>query len=922
MKYYLFIVLTCFHLVLFGQLETANWYFGQYMGMKFENDQIIPLSNGRLYTGEGCATMSDSNGNLLFYTDGTTVFNRLHTVMENGNNLFGNSSSTQSAIVIPFPGTTSKYVIFTVSADDAATPTSTTNKGFNFYYVDMELANGLGAVIHPTENRLLEISSEKIAAVKHINKKHYWVVTHFEDKFYAYLINETGVVRTPVVSQIGPSIDPRSYPVNSRGYLKISPNGKKLAIAHLSNLNYDSIPIENLPTISDRYYPTNGPFANSYPGFLGLYDFNKATGVVGNEIVLDESGSPYGVEFSPNSQILYSNSDYHYIDGGYYTSWLRGELNQYDLSVPSHRIPSTKRVIHTYYNQDTSSEIFTARGALQMALNQRIYLSRDQKTYVSHLKDPNNLANPQFEEIGVRFPFATWNVMTRYGLPPFISSSFERDIEIVGTSELSVCYGQEVQLRFLNSDDVTVSAYQWDFGDGTPYSNLASPIHTYTNAGVYTVKLKVQTVEYGEIEYEIQLTVMDQVVLTATELSACDMDNDGSIAFDLREANLNLAPMEGLTFRYFRTLEDAQRNINELPYNFTSTNNNEVVYVRGENEIGCFEITTITLNHLNGQTFQMEDIVLCVEDEAKTVQLNPYQDQIETFLDGQSILTITFYASLADLNESVNPITSFELFHQPVTVFAKVKYFDGICEDIIKLNFIPSFIPAFDVEDQVKCVEDAVVIQVPAGYRYEWIGLQGTDTAQNLQSNQIAIQHPGNYAVIISNAYGCQRRVEFSITNYPPVQVVDIFVENNRQIIVTAIGDRLQYSLDGINWQYENVFVNQESGIYTVYIKNEFGCIVAVNDVVIFRWTNFISPNADTANDQWIVNGLDKYENVKVKIFDRYGKILVEKYLQNEKIIWDGKYNGKLQPSDSYWYVIEIPGHTKYTGFVLLKNKN
>ncbi|MHA1342163.1 MAG: hypothetical protein ACTSO2_19505, partial [Promethearchaeota archaeon] len=69
---------------------------------------------------EGCATISDKFGHLLFYTDGITVWNKNHRVMKNGEGLFGHVSSTQSAIIIPNPGKKNQYYIFTVDAEDSS----------------------------------------------------------------------------------------------------------------------------------------------------------------------------------------------------------------------------------------------------------------------------------------------------------------------------------------------------------------------------------------------------------------------------------------------------------------------------------------------------------------------------------------------------------------------------------------------------------------------------------------------------------------------------------------------------------------------------------------------------------------------------------------------------------------------------------
>ena len=37
------------------------------------------------------------------------------------------------------------------------------------------------------------------------------------------------------------------------------------------------------------------------------------------------------------------------------------------------------------------------------------------------------------------------------------------------------------------------------------------------------------------------------------------------------------------------------------------------------------------------------------------------------------------------------------------------------------------------------------------------------------------------------------------------------------------------------------------------------------------------------------------------------------------KFNWDGLYNGRLLPSGTYWYVMEIDGHYTRTGWIFLK---
>lgn len=86
----LLLVLSLNIFVVFGQNEANNWYFGYNAGLSFSTDPPTPLTNGALVTGEGSAVISDVNGNLLFYTDGSTVWNANHVVMPNGTGLLAN----------------------------------------------------------------------------------------------------------------------------------------------------------------------------------------------------------------------------------------------------------------------------------------------------------------------------------------------------------------------------------------------------------------------------------------------------------------------------------------------------------------------------------------------------------------------------------------------------------------------------------------------------------------------------------------------------------------------------------------------------------------------------------------------------------------------------------------------------------------
>ena len=274
--------------LLFGQGQADWWYFGSNAGVHFGTSGPVAVNDGQLSTQEGCATISDQGGNLLFYTDGITVYDKNHNVMPNGTGLLGNSSSTHSAVIIPRPGNPDDYYIFTV--DDGAGP-----DGMRYSRVDMTLNSGNGDVVASEKNIFLVGStSEKIAAVKKSNG--YWVITHLSGtpNFNAFEVTSSGVNTTPVVSV-------SSLPTAGFGYgITASSDGEQIAAVYFST---DSI---------------------------HLYNFDASTGAVTSTFKVGstmQQGLFYGLEFSPSGEVLYMQA------------YSNGDVRQFDLTAGSPAAP-------------------------------------------------------------------------------------------------------------------------------------------------------------------------------------------------------------------------------------------------------------------------------------------------------------------------------------------------------------------------------------------------------------------------------------------------------------------------------------------------------------------------------------------------------------------------------------------------------
>src|SRR5436190_5436154 len=115
-----------------SQNENKKWYFGNQAGLDFMTSPPTILTNGQMNTGEGCASIADASGNLLFYTNGINIWDKTHSVMANGSGLTGNSSTTQSGIIVKQPGNSNIYFVFSLGAQGTGS--------LNYSIVDMNLA--------------------------------------------------------------------------------------------------------------------------------------------------------------------------------------------------------------------------------------------------------------------------------------------------------------------------------------------------------------------------------------------------------------------------------------------------------------------------------------------------------------------------------------------------------------------------------------------------------------------------------------------------------------------------------------------------------------------------------------------------------------------------------------------------------------
>ena len=362
--------LSCMFLILAGiSLNAPGQGINNIWLMGYSSSAGLPFGNTRIDFSSGVpnitydsinmnfsithANISDSAGNLLFYTNGYYIADANDDTMQNGAGInpsvYTSQSAMdgltipQSALIIPVPWSNHLYYLFHNTADGYP------NNEYAYYFyvsiIDINLNNGLGAV---TSKNVILLSDSmnigKITACKHANGRDWWVVCHRvnTDTFLKFLVTPYGIYG-PYQQNIG-AVRPQDV-----GQAKFSPDGTRYAYL---------------------FYNTG----------LDIFEFDRCTGIFFNPTHIStpsDNGWNTGMEFSPNSDVLYMMNLY--------------ETYQYDLTNAN--IPSTQIVVAEWDSFYSPTPPFsTLFSQSQLAPDGKIYITTGNSTFFMHvINNPDSL---------------------------------------------------------------------------------------------------------------------------------------------------------------------------------------------------------------------------------------------------------------------------------------------------------------------------------------------------------------------------------------------------------------------------------------------------------------------------------------------------------------------------------------------------
>ena len=458
--------------LLFAQFPDNTWLLGYGGGIAEQdsfgitfltfNDNQLSISeeleiNFRMRTNN--TSISETNGELLFYFNGEEVYNKEHFLMVNGDSMYLGTldlgyNIPQGALIFPIPENDNLYIIVNTHAAYDEDIQRVPGETLFYSTINLNANNGLGEVIIKNEVLIEDerLPYGQLTATRHANGRDWWIIWPYWDsnRFMRFQVKPEGIVRESDIMS-------NDTILSGLGQAHFTPDGSKLIF-------YNGV-------------------STAIGTFIDIFDFDRCSGMISNQlkISLPVEGVTAGAAISHDSRFLYVINQFY--------------IFQYDLFAED--IAAT---------QDT---VAVFDGALDPWFPASFFmgqLARDGKIYVS---SPNGVlsltviehpdrqgAACSVNQHAVRLP-----VYNAFGIPTFPNHRLGpldgSPCDTLGINNFPLANFRTDQdtsdyLGFYFQD---LSAYEpthwsWDFGDGS-MSQDTSPVHTYLQDGTYEVCLTV-----------------------------------------------------------------------------------------------------------------------------------------------------------------------------------------------------------------------------------------------------------------------------------------------------------------------------------------------------------------------------------------------------------------------------------------------
>jgi gliding motility-associated-like protein len=319
---------------------------------------------------------------------------------------------------------------------------------------------------------------------------------------------------------------------------------------------------------------------------------------------------------------------------------------------------------------------------------------------------------------------------------------------------------------------------------------------------------------------------------------------------------------------------------------------------------------------------QPGDLATCDDTSNDGVEAFNLLDQNASILGTQNPADyqITYHLSAADAATGNNPLP-YTYTSGNQEIFARLKYIASAnCFDIVSFQLAVYPLPVPDMKNIWHiCDGNTLTITAEPGFDYyHW-----SDGSSVFSGQTYTVTQPGAYTLTVSDGQ-CEGTLSITVELSNPAVIRDIEIsdwtdtDNTITVLLDGAGvGNYLYSLDNIHFQGSNTFTDLPPGFYTVYVKDDNGCGMTDENVVLLNYPKYFTPNGDGYHDFWKIRFSEAEPHLKTYVFDRYGKVITG-FLPNSAG-WDGTLNGEPLPSTDYWFVVIRENGKTFRGHFAMK---
>ena len=455
---------------------------------------------------------------------------------------------------------------------------------------------------------------------------------------------------------------------------------------------------------------------------------------------------------------------------------------------------------------------------------------------------------------------------------------------------------------FVNNSVVsgTGIVYEWNFGDGQ-VSSLENPAHQYGSAGTYNVTLVATSISGCFDIYSESVKISP--IPTATFI-ASDVCETESVSFS------NLSTISSGTLDFEWSFGDGESSTDANPIHFYTDQGTYTVTLQVTSEVGCISIIDKTVSIYPKPITNFSAPSVC---DAKPILF----ENLSTISSG----TIVEY--LWDFGDQTNAVVqhpSKEYLNQGTYQVKLSITSDQGCKDDLTQEVVvkAGAIANFSVEDicvgsSIEPINESSITSGNLTYAWDF----GDDNFSVSEKPSHQYDDFGVYSIllVVTSDTGCKDSIArpVIVRNSPTIEAgEDATVSQGHTTQLEAQGGS-DYNWEPITDLNNSNIANPlatplETTTYEVQVVDQYGC-AGSDEVTVFVEEDFklvannvMTPDGNGQNDTWIVDNIETFGDVNVRVYDRWGRAVFEqRAYQND---WGGTSGTDILPDGTYYYYI------------------